>query len=307
MGFKKRESKRNPDLKSQSAVLLKQPASQLTKEQKKILSARMAEIRKYAKDNNTVQNTIPYMTMFQDGICQVSENFYSATVQFYEANYSLAEFDEQNDIFSKYCDLFNSFDNTIHFQLTFENQNRSKEKLVESIQIPEQEDAFNEIRREYSQMLTDKLLSGSNGQSTRKFLTFGIESTSYGLTDFYAGGAIGWDTLAAQTVLRIKERYPHVRLHLVLPCSNAEQTAKWSEEQKAEFYRILSLADDVEYTSEHLDKDCMKRRNARLVELATDYCICYWNESRQRTGTGQTVRMAETKGLQIINFLRSGE
>ena len=179
MGFKKRESKRNPDLKSQSAVLLKQPASQLTKEQKKILSARMAEIRKYAKDNNTIQNTIPYMTMFQDGICQVSENFYSATVQFYEANYSLAEFDEQNDIFSKYCDLFNSFDNTIHFQLTFENQNRSKEKLVESIQIPEQEDAFNEIRREYSQMLTDKLLSGSNGQSTRKFLTFGIESTSY--------------------------------------------------------------------------------------------------------------------------------
>lgn len=179
MGLKKKESKRKPDLKSQSAVLVKKPASQLTKEQKKILSARMAEIKKYAGDNNAVQNAVPYMAMYRDGVCQVSENFYSMTVQFYEANYSLAEFDEQNDIFSKYCDLLNSFDNTIRFQLTFENQNRSKEKLVQSIQIPDQDDEFNDIRQEYSKMLTDKLLTGSNGQSTKKFLTFGIESTSY--------------------------------------------------------------------------------------------------------------------------------
>lgn len=179
MGLKKKESKRKPDLKSQSAVLVKKPASQLTKEQKKILSARMAEIKKYAGDTNAVQNAVPYMTMYRDGVCQVSENFYSMTVQFYEANYSLAEFDEQNDIFSKYCDLLNSFDNTIRFQLTFENQNRSKEKLIQSIQIPDQDDEFNGIRQEYSKMLTDKLLTGSNGQSTKKFLTFSIESTSY--------------------------------------------------------------------------------------------------------------------------------
>ena len=58
---------------------------------------------------------------------------------------------------SKYCDVINLFDNTIKFQLTFENQNRSKEKLVKTVQIPEQEDDFNAIRKEYSEMLTDKL------------------------------------------------------------------------------------------------------------------------------------------------------
>lgn len=47
------------------------------------------------------------------------------------------------------------------------------------MQIPEQKDDFNAIRKEYSEMLTDKLMKGSNGQSARKFLTFGIESTSY--------------------------------------------------------------------------------------------------------------------------------
>lgn len=61
--------------------------------------------------------------------------------------------------------------------MTFENQNRTKEKLIQTVQIPEQDDDFNDIRQEYSKMLTDKPLKGSNGQSARKFLTFGIEST----------------------------------------------------------------------------------------------------------------------------------
>ncbi len=178
MGFRKRDAK-SSDNKSKSAGIMGKPAKQLTKDEKKILSARMSEIKKQNSTNATVQNTIPFLCMYRDGVCQVSENFFSLTVQFYDANYSIAEFDEQNNIFSKYCDVINLFDNTIKFQLTFENQNRSKEKLIKTVQIPEQEDDFNDIRREYSAMLTDKLLKGSNGQSARKFLTFGIESTSY--------------------------------------------------------------------------------------------------------------------------------
>ena len=180
MGFRKRNAKRS-DNRSSAKVIMGKPASQLSKEEKKILSARMAEIRSENDGKNTVQNTIPFLCMYQDGVCQVSENFFSLTVQFFDANYSISEFEEQNNIFSKYCDVINLFDNTIRFQLTFENQNRSKAKLVKTVQIPEQEDDFNAIRKEYSEMLTDKLLKGSNGQSARKFLTFGIESTSYKL------------------------------------------------------------------------------------------------------------------------------
>lgn len=178
MGFRKRNAKRR-DNKVQSDVIMGKPAKQLTKEEKKILSARMAEIKAEGKIKGTVQNTISYNVMYRDGICEVSENFYSMTVQFFDANYSIAEFDEQNNIFDKYCDIINLFDNTIRFQLTFENQNRSKDKLMKTVQIPQQNDEFNDIRKEYSSMLTDKLLKGSNGQSSRKFLTFGIEAASY--------------------------------------------------------------------------------------------------------------------------------
>ena len=178
MGFRNRNTRKSNN-KSKTAVVMGKPASQLTKEDKKLLSARMAEIKKENGSNATVQNTVPFLCMYRDGVCQVTENFFSLTVQFYDANYSIAEFDEQNNIFSKYCDVINLFDNTIKFQLTFENQNRSKEKLIHTVQIPEQEDDFNAIRQEYSKMLTDKLLKGANGQSAKKFLTFGIESTSY--------------------------------------------------------------------------------------------------------------------------------
>lgn len=161
MGFRKKNAKRS-DNRSSAKVIMGKPASKLTKEEKKILSARMAEIRSENGGKSTVQNTIPYLCMYQDGVCQVSENFFSLTVQFYDANYSIAEFEEQNNIFSKYCDIINLFDNTIKFQLTFENQNRSKAKLVKTVQIPEQDDDFNAIRKEYSEMLTDKLLKGSS-------------------------------------------------------------------------------------------------------------------------------------------------
>lgn len=178
MGFRKKNAGKI-DNRTSAKVIMGKPAKQLSKEEKKLLSARMAEIKKQNTNNSTVQNTLPFQVMYHDGICQVSENFFSVTIQFFDANYSIAEFDEQNNIFSKYCDVINLFDNTIKFQLTFENQNRSKDKLIKMVQISEQDDDFNAIRQEYSQMLTDKLLKGSNGQSARKFLTFGIESTSY--------------------------------------------------------------------------------------------------------------------------------
>ena len=108
--FKKKTAQSAPDLKAQADVILKKPASEpLSKEEKRILHARISEIKKYANDENTVQNSIPYMCIFKDGICQVSENFFSMTVQFFDANYVLADFEEQNNIFSKYCLLLNSF------------------------------------------------------------------------------------------------------------------------------------------------------------------------------------------------------
>ncbi len=119
--------------------------------------------------------------------------------------------------------------------------------------------------------------------------------------EFYSGGAIGWDMLCAQTVLKLRNEFPYIKLNLILPCSNEEQTALWNDSDKKTFMEILSSADSIEFTSENYYNGCMKKRNMRLVELS-DCCICYYNIRNKFSGTGQTVRMAESKGIPIINL-----
>ena len=122
-----------------------------------------------------------------------------------------------------------------------------------------------------------------------------------GAYDFYAGGALGFDTMTAVIVIRLRKTYPQIKLHLVLPCPPEEQSSLWSQADRELFYKTITEADTVEIVSEHLTKECMKARNAKLIEYA-DKCFCYYNPGRSRSGTGQTVRMARRKGIEIVKF-----
>lgn len=121
-----------------------------------------------------------------------------------------------------------------------------------------------------------------------------------GVIHFYAGGAIGWDTLCEKTVLNLRKEYPKIRLHLILPCPPEQQSLKWNTVQKQEFKKIIDSSDSVEVLSPNYYDGCMKKRNARLVDLA-DVCICYYN-GKKTSGTAQTVRMAKEKNIEVINL-----
>lgn len=90
---------------------------------------------------------------------------------------------------------------------------------------------------------------------------------------------------------------------MLLPCPANEQIKGWNKTQIARYNEILQAADSVIVLSEHYTDDCMKQRNKRLVELA-DCCICYC--ANPRSGTGQTVRMAKDKGIEVKNIFKSG-
>ena len=124
----------------------------------------------------TVQQSIPYKEMYRDGICRVSGNFYTKTVQFFDINYQLAQADDKAQIFEGYCDFLNYFDASIHVQLTFINQRANMQDFVRSIDIPTRGDEYDGIRREYADMLKNQLQKGNNGLTKRKYITFGIEA-----------------------------------------------------------------------------------------------------------------------------------
>lgn len=124
----------------------------------------------------TVQQTIPYREMYRDGICRLDEKTYTKTIQFFDINYQLAQADDKAQIFEGYCDFLNYFDSSIHVQLTFLNQRTNMQDFARSIEIPEQGDEYDGIRREYSEMLKGQLEKGNNGLTKRKYITFGIEA-----------------------------------------------------------------------------------------------------------------------------------
>jgi len=121
-----------------------------------------------------------------------------------------------------------------------------------------------------------------------------------GCTDFYAGGAVGWDMLCEAAVLALRKKYTGIRLHLILPCTFSEQTKAWKDEQKLLLSLIRVFADGEEYVSDRYYNGCMKLRNEKLVFYA-DCCVCYYNK-KSPCGTGKTVRMETAKGVEIFNL-----
>ena len=118
-----------------------------------------------------------------------------------------------------------------------------------------------------------------------------------GATVFRAGGAVGFDTVAALKVLELREIYPQIELELILPCRN--QTERWPEAEIRTYEYILDKADRHEFLFERYVSGCMLERNRRLVK-GSDVCVAYCYQNRG--GTLYTMTHALKEGLEVINL-----
>ncbi len=152
------------------------PGGKLSEKEKRRLVASVKKAKRDGRIPKSAQETIPYREMRQDGICAAGGNYYTKQIEFLDINYQLAQNEDKNIIFENWCDFLNYFDASIRFQLSFLNQKADMEKFKKSIEIPEQDDMFNGIRREYAGMLQSQLARGNNGLTKTKYITFGIEA-----------------------------------------------------------------------------------------------------------------------------------
>ncbi len=117
---------------------------------------------------------------------------------------------------------------------------------------------------------------------------------------FCAGGARGFDAMAARAILRLQGEYPLVRLVLVLPFWNQYQhETGWTEEDIEEYHYLKAAASEVIHLQQSYSKGCYYKRNRYLVN-ASSVCVAYQRSSSR--GTAYTVRYATENGLQIINY-----
>ena len=116
-----------------------------------------------------------------------------------------------------------------------------------------------------------------------------------GFRTFIAGGAIGFDTLAAIAVLRLREKYSDVYLHICIPCR--DQSKNFSQIQKEKYMYVVNNADSYEVMYEHYVRGCMHARNKKMADFSS-VCVAYCK--KQTGGTAFTVNYAQKKGIEII-------
>lgn len=116
-----------------------------------------------------------------------------------------------------------------------------------------------------------------------------------GVKNFYTGGALGFDTMAALCILKLKKEYTSLTLTVLVPCP--EQPDNWGYADKELYYDILIKSDKVIYVSDNYSPDCMKKRNNALVKSG-DCLVCFLRN--KYSGTAYTVKKAAESGLRIL-------
>jgi uncharacterized phage-like protein YoqJ len=121
-----------------------------------------------------------------------------------------------------------------------------------------------------------------------------------GITTFLAGGARGFDSLAASAVLRIREVNPKLglRLILVLPCP--DQANRWSGIEKALYEEIKNQADGVITLFDKYTEGCMLERNKYMVDNSI-VCVAYFTH-KKRGGTYHTINYCKRQGVMTVIF-----
>ena len=132
-----------------------------------------AERQRRGRRTLSAQQTIPYVRLLPDGVCQLPDGLFTKTMAYEDINYAVASTEDQSAIFNGWSAFLNYFDAAIPFQLTFVNR-RSRAGGRYEINIPPAHDAFDSIRAEFTQMLKGQIARSNNGIDRAKYLTFGI-------------------------------------------------------------------------------------------------------------------------------------
>ncbi len=121
----------------------------------------------------SAQQTIPYVRLLPDGVCQLPGGLFTKTLAYEDINYSVASTEDQSVIFNGWSAFLNYFDAAIPFQLTFINR-RSPSGGRYKVNIPPAHDEYDSIREEYREMLKGQIARSNNGIDRAKYITFGV-------------------------------------------------------------------------------------------------------------------------------------
>lgn len=144
----------------------------LKRDIKRILDSINTFLNKNAKTNNvTTEDTVLPLEVYKNGVFKISKNEYSKTLEFFDRNYTALSEEDRENVFINFSEILSSFDSSNSYQFSYINCGEKSFKLEDRFKIKNKNDAFDEFRDEYNQILKSKI-NKNKGFEKRKFLTF---------------------------------------------------------------------------------------------------------------------------------------
>ena len=150
---------------------------QLTRAERKQIEQIRAQVAK-PKHPQSAQQTIPYLRMYPDGICRVTEKLYSKTVRFFDINYQQAQDSDKDAIFGGWSGIQNFYQPGVFIQYSYPNIKTNEEEFEKNLIMAPQEDGHNDVRDEMTGVLMGQVEKGNNAIERTKYATIAIEADS---------------------------------------------------------------------------------------------------------------------------------
>lgn len=123
-----------------------------------------------------------------------------------------------------------------------------------------------------------------------------IKAIQNGYTTFISGMALGFDIIAAETVLELKKDFSHIKLIGALPCKTQDRF--WKEKDKQRYNAVLKNLDGVRCIyDEYIGASCMQERNCYMINNSS-LVIAYLNN--KKGGTNNTIEYARKQNVKVV-------
>lgn len=160
--------------KKKAAKERRQRAKQLKKDEKHA-KKRIAARKVPQKASDCLQ----YLSMSQDGICEIEPCLFSMTMAFTDVNFQIAMLEEQKNIFTKYSEFLNYFDPSLHLEINLVTRSMDEEQFRRDTFLPLHGDDRDRYAEEMNQVVAEKALRGQNGLIREKYVTFSLHAENY--------------------------------------------------------------------------------------------------------------------------------
>ena len=151
----------------------------IDKEVKKELEKAVKKAKIKGGIPESAQDTIPYKIPYEDGIFESADGYFTQTIMYEDINYELLDNDPKNILFERWCSLINYFEPDIHFEFNYGNMELDQRSYSRNFELPMQDDKYDMVRKEYSDMQIERFSKGTNNLSKERYLTYGIHATDY--------------------------------------------------------------------------------------------------------------------------------